>query len=127
MATTSTSLSRPAIAAIGLWAVLSGCAAAGATSCPENHAGFRLKTVMVFDGPPSEHADLMPDSYHENKGVGRSEWDVAYIFQAGRHLFVKCDYGPSVPAVILEPEPSTQQCVFLSKRDGAVSLTCGSR
>jgi hypothetical protein len=126
MATISSLSSSAAIAAIAA-CVLSQAALADAVACPQTQHGVRLKTVTLFDGPPSEHADLAPDSFRETKGVGRSEWDVAYIFQAGRRLYVQCDYGPTTPAVTVEPAASTSRCVFLSKPDGNVSLTCGAR
>ena len=78
----------------------------------------------MYDGPPSERADLMPDSFHGTKRVGRSEWDVAYIFRAGRRLYVSCDYGPTIAAVVKEPPTTTTTCVLLSHRDGNVSLSC---
>jgi hypothetical protein len=94
--------------------------------CPTTHAGSQLTTVTLFDGPPSEHADLEPDTFHQSKGGSRSEWDVAYIYQAGRHLFVECQYGPKASAVILEPGPSTYKCEFLSEGAKSVSLSCQS-
>lgn len=113
--------------AIVAWAAMSVSAFAGEGGCPKTHAGGHLVTATLFDGPPSEHADLMPDTFHESKSGSRSEWDVAYIFEAGRHLFVECQYGPKVSAVILEPGPSTYKCEFLSQGDGKKSLMCKSR
>jgi hypothetical protein len=101
-------------------------ALAGETGCPRIHAGSKLTTVTLFDGPPSEHADLMPDSFRKIGNGSQSGWDVAYIFEAGRQLFVECQYGPKVSTVILEPGPSTYKCEFLSRGEKNVSLTCQS-
>jgi hypothetical protein len=99
-------------------------ALAGEIHCPSVREGAKLSTVTLFDGPPSEHADLMPDSSREGKGGTRSEWQVAYIFKAGRRLYVECKYGPTISAVMLEPEPSTYKCEFASQGDSTISLTC---
>jgi hypothetical protein len=123
MATISSLLIRAAIVALAAAPV---SVSAGEIRCPTTHAGSQLTTVTLFDGPPSEHADLEPDTFHQSKGGSRSEWDVAYIYQAGRHLFVECQYGPEAPAVILEPEPSTSKCEFQSKGVEGVSLVCQS-
>jgi hypothetical protein len=101
-------------------------ALAGEIRCPNIHEGSLLRTVTLFDGPPSEHADLMPDTFHESKNETQSKWDVAYIFKAGRQLFVECEYGPKVSMVILEPEPSTYKCELLSQQGKQVALTCQS-
>ena len=102
-------------------------ASAGEISCPHMHQGTQLTTVMLFDGPPGERADLEPDSVHESRGETRSEWDVAYIFKAGRRLFVECEYGQEANTVVLEPAPSTYICEYLARGEKEVSLVCKSR
>lgn len=98
-------------------------AAAEQASCPDNHAGARLTTVVLFDGPPSEHADLMPDKSRKLKNGGvESTWDVAYIFQAGRKLYVECQYGSSTSHVTVEPA-NVKICVF-SNSNNRISLSC---
>jgi hypothetical protein len=124
MAIISSSLSRLACLAL---AVLEISACAGEVACPQTQSGERLATVTLFDGPPSEHADLMPDSFRKTKDGGRSEWDVAYIFEADRKLFVECQYGGKVAPVVIEPKPSTTRCVFVTHDRGHKSLTCVSR
>lgn len=107
-------------------AILGVSAYAGEAACPQAQGGARLVTVSVFDGPPSEHADLMPDRYHKTKDGGRSEWAVAYVFRAGRKLFVECQYGGKVAPVVIEPDPSTTKCTFVTRDRGRKSLTCVS-
>ena len=124
MATISSLLIRAAIVALAAAPV---SVSAGEIRCPTTHAGSQLTTVTLFDGPPSEHADLEPDTFHQSKGGSRSEWDVAYIYQAGRHLFVECQYGPNAASVILEPVPSTYTCEFVSQGAKNISLVCKSK
>ncbi|WP_146101974.1 STY0301 family protein [Rhodopila globiformis] len=70
MATISLLSSSVAFAAATM---LAGSALAGEAGCPEVHAGAHLVTVTLYDGPPDEHADLMPDTVHESKGETRSD------------------------------------------------------
>ncbi len=109
-----------------LWAVMPRSTLASETHCPERHEGSRLTTVTLFDGPPSEHADLVPDKFHEGTSGARSEWSVAYIFEAGRRLFVRCQYGRTGSSITLEPDTSTATCEFLTRGGKDVSLTCRS-
>ena len=100
MATISTLLISAAVIVL---AAAAYPAAASEVRCPEWHDGARLRTVSVFDGPPSEHADLVPDGVHKTKDGTRSVWDVSYIFKDGRQLFVECRYGATASTVVLDP------------------------
>jgi hypothetical protein len=120
-------ISLPALGLALALALPALAACAGETSCPQVQAGARLVSVTLFDGPPSEHADLVPDSYRKTRDGGRSEWDVAYVFQAGRQLHVECKYGDKAAPVVIEPPPSTTRCEFVTRAKGAKSLTCMSR
>ncbi|HUB43603.1 MAG TPA: STY0301 family protein [Acetobacteraceae bacterium] len=122
--TMATGLVRPAGAALLLLAAVPHLTHAADIQCPRMHQGSSLTTVSLFDGPPSEHADLEPDVIHKTKRGLWSEWDVAYLFQQGRQLFVECGYGRNIPAVLLQPGPGTGKCEFLSEGTGRVSLTC---
>lgn len=102
-------------------------ALAGETHCPPILEGSKLKSVTVYDGSPCEHADLKPDTYKETKSGGRSEWDVAYIYQAGRKLYVECQYHSNTTKIILEPDASTYKCEFLTRGKKGVSFSCKSR
>ncbi|HUB13350.1 MAG TPA: STY0301 family protein [Acetobacteraceae bacterium] len=95
--------------------------------CPDAQQGSPLATVTLFDGPPSEHADLEPDNFHKTRQGTWSEWDVAYIFKAGRQLYVQCQYAQHAASVMLEPGPGTYQCEYVTEAGGKVSLTCKSR
>ena len=110
MAITFTSLNRAVLVLILAGAPL--VAAAGETRCPAHRAGDRLSSVSLFDGPPSEHADLAPDSSRRDKLGRRSTWDVAYIFQQGRKLFVVCRYDRHSQDILLSPPQSTRKCEY---------------
>lgn len=114
-------------AAAFLIAMLPIVALAGETHCPSVLEGSKLKSVTVYDGPPCEHADLKPDTYKETKTGGRSEWDVAYIYKAGRKLYVECKYNSKTSKVLLEPDASTYKCEFLTQGKKGVSFSCKSR
>ncbi|GGF19300.1 hypothetical protein GCM10011611_26510 [Aliidongia dinghuensis] len=115
------SLNRIALALLVLIPTL---ASAEEIKCPDAQAGTHLSTVTLFDGPPDEHADLMPDTFKKEKtGGGKSDWDVAYIFEAGRQLYVECQYGSKVPSIVLKA-PKVNTCTFKSDRNSKNSLTC---
>ena len=56
--------------------------------CPAALDGHRYARVSVFDGPPEEQADLVPDS---QKG-GTDTWRVGPVFSAGREPYLVCRY-----------------------------------
>jgi hypothetical protein len=121
MATISSLLIKTVVLALAFPPLL---ASADEVRCPQTHAGSQLTTATLFDGPPSQHADLMPDTSHETKNGSQTKWEIAYLFKLGRQPFVECQYGSKGSTVILQPKPSTDNCEFLSQRDKTVSLTC---
>ncbi|MCL2830600.1 MAG: hypothetical protein FWD77_07695 [Betaproteobacteria bacterium] len=117
------SLLSSALIAAGV--LLSQVSVASESICPDVQRGTRLKTVALFDGPPSKKTTLKPDHTNKSKKNIRLEWDVAHVFREGRHLEVECSYGPKIPPVIVKPPSSAKKCVFVSKQDEKPSLTCG--
>jgi hypothetical protein len=115
------STSRGALIAatlVGAGLLVPSLARAAEISCPETRSDAHLATVSLYDGPPSEHADLMPDK----AGATKSEWSVGYIFKAGRRLYIECKYGADVPAVVLEAQ-DVRACTFTSGKQQK-ALTC---
>lgn len=55
--------------------------------CPLR-AEATLQYVDVFDGPPEELATLIPDNVGEHAG----NWQLGYIYDAGRFVTVRCKY-----------------------------------
>jgi hypothetical protein len=102
-----------------------GLSAAEQVQCPGSNGGARLVTVTLYDGPPSEHADLMPDKSRKTSAGGtESSWEVGYVFEAGRKLYVECRYdSKGVSPIVLEPA-NARVCIFNSTSDRRVSLVC---
>jgi len=67
--------------------------AAAAFGCPEI-PGQRLVYVDVFDGPPEQQADLVPDQ-HIDRAAKRA-WNVWQLEAGPAGLFVKCGYGKAL-------------------------------
>jgi hypothetical protein len=53
-------------------------------TCPRYHANRPLSSVVLFDGPPEQRADLMPDVSRGSGDHAYASWDVSYIFESGR-------------------------------------------
>jgi hypothetical protein len=101
-------------------------ASAAGSICAQVQNGNSLKGVTLFDRPPSDQASLAPDRMRRVTGGNRSEWNVAEVARSDRHLFVRCDYGPKSPAVVLQQPLSTATCALTSGR-GQLTLTCSKR
>jgi len=98
-------------------------ALAAPVQCPASQDGQSLSTVTLFDGPPSENASLAPDSATQDEtGNITSSWKLDYIFTAGGHLYIECDYGANKQAV-LKP-PFVTSCIYKTNNQGHNSLTC---
>jgi hypothetical protein len=83
-------------------------------SCPRVQHDSPLKTVEVFDGPVEEMAELKPDI---SKGQGvhiRSIWNVGYVFDQGRTLYVLCKYQQSVAPVKINIQRKVDACTFIA-------------
>ncbi|HWE98913.1 MAG TPA: STY0301 family protein [Caulobacteraceae bacterium] len=107
-----------------LWLLLAAGPAAAQIQCPAVHLGAPLTSVSVFDGPPSEQADLVPDTSHRRKAGSRSSWDVGYLYQAGRKVFVACRYGPRGAPVTISSATALHACVYVEASGGRRSLAC---
>ncbi|WP_174292377.1 STY0301 family protein [Sphingomonas bacterium] len=90
-------------------------------TCLARHDGVALSSVSVFDGPTSEHADLVPDGSRTIRGVEVSTWDVAYVYQAGRQVYASCRYGAS--DVVVPVRHPVKTCRY-TVAPAAQTLTC---
>ena len=75
---------------IPLIAMASACFtghAVGAEVCAAKSQA--LRSIMVFDGPPSELASLVPEQTGKNSGY----WELGYVYDAGRSVWVHCQYA----------------------------------
>lgn len=82
--------------------------------CPSYEGKHPLVSVVVYDGPPEEKADLMPDSSTGKGSQAVSTWDVGYIFGSGRNLFLVCHFSglPESKNVTVKVETKVERCVF---------------
>lgn len=99
---------------LGVALALAGTAHAQEVKCPSYQGKVPLSTVVLFDGPPEQRADLMPDV---SKGTGDhayASWDVSYIFASGRNLFLVCKFAssPNSTDVTVKVEKKVQRCIY---------------
>lgn|ERR1039457_998702 len=87
--------------------------------CPAYKEKAPLSGVVLYDGPPEQKADLMPDI---SKGSGDhvyASWKVGYIFDKGRRLYLVCRFGNKIDDTsTVEVDARVQSCVFRSHRGG---------
>ncbi len=94
-------------------ALIAASSASAAVVCPARQGALRLTNVSLFDGPPSEHADLVPDEAHKDGPTDVSSWDIAYIFQADRQPYATCQYGKS-RLITRSVAKTASKCLYLS-------------
>jgi hypothetical protein len=90
MAIDFTFLSRLALCA---FVVVTGVVHAQDVRCPPFYGSWPLSNAVVFDGPPDQKADIMPDISRSEAGNDYASWDVGYVYEAGRQVFLVCRYS----------------------------------
>ena len=61
-----------------------------ALECP-TIAGQKLVYIDVYDGPPEQQADLVPDQHQDKaKKIAWNSWE---LYQNPERIYVKCGYG----------------------------------
>ncbi len=105
------------ISLIGLASMCGFGHATGAEVCPAKSQA--LRSVTVFDGPPSEQASLVPD----RAGTSHSSWDLGYVYDAGRTVWVRCEYadGTSFDAQLTA---KVGKCVYKAVKKNGIKLSC---
>ena len=127
MATTSSSSSR----ALLILACLAATTAQGAgthgvaATCPSQQEGSPLNGATVFDGPPVEKTDLMPDTTRHRGGQVESSWNVRYVYEQKREVFLTCQYaGHAEPLIVRIPQP-VAACTYRTADPGKpVEMRC---
>jgi hypothetical protein len=94
--------------------------------CPPYKGKSPLSSVTVFDGPPEQRADLMPDV---SKGSGDhtyASWDVAYILAAGRNLYLVCEFGGTgdKDTTTVKVEAKVEHCAYRTHKGKPAEVTC---
>ena len=96
---------------IGLAVGLMGAALAQEVKCPSRQGKNPLSGVSVFDGPPAEQADLVPDV---TRGSGTHLYMAWDIIDEGRGVYVVCRYPGhgNTPDVTVKLDKKIKRCVF---------------
>lgn len=102
-----------------------GAAHAENFSCPALHGTTRLSGGRVFDGPPEQKADLVPDMSKSKDGDLDSWWDVDYLYKAGRIVFLVCEYGGPQNTISVRVDKSVKRCIYKFRMKGITELACG--
>ena len=104
-----------------LWVLLAWSAVASLSAqevkCPAQQGKSPLVSVSVYDGAPSENADLKPD---ESRGAGNytyASWDVGYLYDMGRSVSVVCRYK-GAGTVTVKINHKVNRCIFRSHGGG---------
>jgi hypothetical protein len=100
--------------------VIAASASAQSFKCPSWQGKNTLAAVSVYDGPPAEEADLVPDL---TKGSGDhlySSWDIGYLFGIGRTPYLVCKFAglPDAQAITLKIEKKVTKCIFQAHTGG---------
>jgi hypothetical protein len=82
--------------------------------CPALQGKNPLAGVSVFDGPPAEKADLVPDLTKGNGDHLYSSWDIGYLIGMGRTPYLVCRYAglPEAQSVTLRIDKKVAKCIF---------------
>nr|WP_294508434.1 STY0301 family protein [uncultured Rhodopila sp.] len=83
--------------------------------CPASLESFAYARASVFDGPPEEQADLVPDS---QKG-GTDTWRVGGIFNSGRVPYLVCRYQGTARTVSFQLQRPATVCLAPQRRGTA--------
>ena len=92
--------------------LLTGVAQAQQASCPAAQGKSLLAGVSVFDGPPGEMADLVPDVSRGGEAHLFQSWEVGYLFDQHRTLYLSCRYAAVVKPVVVKIDRRVKTCSF---------------
>ena len=101
--------------ALGLMAM----AHAQEARCPAQKDKAPLSGVVLYDGPPEQKADLMPDISRGSGDHVYASWKVGYIFDKGRKLYLVCRFGNKIDNTsTVEVDAPVKSCVYRSRPGG---------
>ncbi|WP_187408333.1 STY0301 family protein [Saccharophagus sp. K07] len=102
-------------------AIISGCSTTSNHSnsiCPERPNTY-VKAIGVYDGPIADLALLLPDEASETDGF----WNLAYVYDAGRTVNVRCQYSDKTNLDIHLEQP-VDQCRFQIVNETSTIFRC---
>lgn len=114
----STRIARLFAAGLVAPLLLASVAVGAAEVCPLRD-GEGARYVDVFDGPPEDLATLIPETTSKTRGY----WPLAYVYEAGRTVTIRCKYAKGDPVDVKFPQ-KIKRCDYKVERKGALSLTC---
>jgi hypothetical protein len=91
--------------------VLVGAVQANEVKCPPLYGEIPLSGAVVYDGSPEEMADLIPDKSKGSGSHANSSWEVGYIYEAGRNVYLVCKYGLK-DSVTIKAEKRVRTCIY---------------
>lgn len=87
--------------------------------CPSHKDKGALSGVVLYDGPPEQKADLMPDITKGSGDHAYASWKVGHIFDQGRKLYLVCRFGNKIDDTsTVEVDASVKTYVFRSHPGG---------
>jgi hypothetical protein len=105
--------------------LLAGVAQAQQVSCPAAQGKSLLTGVTVFDGPPAEMADLVPDVSRGGQANLFQSWEVGYLFDQHRMVYLACRYAGLSAPVVVKIEQRVKMCAFQAHgRARAAEMSC---
>jgi len=105
--------------------LLAGVAQAQQVSCPAAQGKSLLTGVTVFDGPPAEMADLVPDVSRGGAANLFQSWELGYLFDQHRTLYLACRYAGLPKPVVVKIEQRVKMCAFQAHgRARAAEMSC---
>jgi len=105
--------------------LLAGVAQAQPVGCPAMQGKSLLAGVSVFDGPPGEMADLVPDVSRGGQANLFQSWEVGYLFDQHRTVYLSCRYARVSAPVVVKIERRVKTCSFQAHgRARAAEMSC---
>jgi hypothetical protein len=90
--------------------------------CPATKDKIKLSHVSLFDGPPDEHAELIPSISRGRNAY--SVWYVGHVFDDGRNIFLVCRYGDADDTATVKVDTRVDRCFYQSLAHGAAEVNC---
>jgi hypothetical protein len=104
--------------------ILTGTAKADEVKCPPFQGKNSLSGAIVFDGPPEEMADLIPDESKGSDNHANSSWQVAYIYESGRNVYLVCKYTGTKDTITIKAEKKVQTCIYRTYPNKPAEMFC---
>jgi hypothetical protein len=94
--------------------------------CPSAQGKNALFNAAVFDGPPSDKAELAPDASKGTTSYTFASWDVGYLYDMGHSVFLVCKFAGlgDAQAVTIKVDKKVKQCVFRAPKGTPAEAIC---